>query len=503
MGTFDPSGLTAGSYDLTVSATSAAGGTGIAVTTIEVNATAAPPPPVVSISAPSAGAVVTAPTSLDATISAPAGQSITGWSATYSATTPGATPVTLATGTGPPPATLATFDPTLLAGGAYNLTVSAVASGGGTAQASTAVTVAGNLKLGRFVSTYSDLTVPVDGFEMSVQRTYDSTDKTVGDFGVGWHLGLTNFTITTNRALGAGGWSQYDPVCFGALCTTAYRSSTPHTVTVTWPDGHAEVFDLTPTGGTSVFPGVGASFTARPGTATTSTLSTADPIAGMTATGDLVDPNGNDYQPTRYTLTTAAGQVLVLDTTTGLVSETDPNGNSLTVDSTGVHASDGESLLLTRDASNRITAVTGPSGQHLSYTYSSAGDLAAFTDAAGNTTTYTYDANHDLTGSVGPNAKPLQTLHYDSSGRLTGITNADGHQTLSVSNNVSGRQQVITSPDGLLTTIDTYDAFGDVVSQTLSYGTNETTTGNDTVGNDTVGADIRLLQPLPSAPQTT
>ena len=140
-----------------------------------------------------------------------------------------------------------------------------------------------------------------------------------------------------------------------------------------------------------------------------------------------------------------------------------------------MHASNGESLLLTRDASNRITAVTGPSGQHLFYTYSSAGDLAGFTDAAGNTTTYTYDANHDLIGSTGPNSKPLQTLHYDSSGRLTGVTNADG-QTLSVFNNVSGRQQVITSPDGLLTTIDTYDAFGDVVSQTLSYGTNTTTT---------------------------
>ena len=70
------------------------------------------------------------------------------------------------------------------------------------------VIVFGNLKLGRYVTTYQDLNVPVNGFQMQVRRTYDSIDKRVGDFGVGWKVELVNFRTSTNRALGAGGWTD-------------------------------------------------------------------------------------------------------------------------------------------------------------------------------------------------------------------------------------------------------------------------------------------------------
>src|SRR5579884_2754471 len=124
---------------------------------------------------------------------------------------------------------------------------------------------------------------------MQVLRTYDSTDKRSGDFGVGWHVSVTNFRTSANRQLGAGGWSEYTTGCF-ILCSWAWKTSTPHYVTVTWPDGHQEIFDFTPVGPQLVlidFNQGTAAFTPRPGTGTTSTLTVTDPNQrGFSAGGD-------------------------------------------------------------------------------------------------------------------------------------------------------------------------------------------------------------------------
>jgi uncharacterized repeat protein (TIGR01451 family) len=394
--------------------------------------TRGPPPPSITAPSPADGATVTKPVPISATITPPSGQTITSWSVSYQDLDP-SPPVTLATGTGAPPATLATFDPTLLPNDTYGITISATASGGGTQTLTTSVIVFGNLKLGRYVTTYQDLNVPVNGFQMQVRRSYDSIDKRVGDFGVGWKIELVNFRTSTNRQLGAGGWTQYNALCGVGLCLTAFKSSAPHFVVVVFPDGHDEIFDFTPSGGTNVFLGGGAAFTARPGT--TSTLQ-ADGSGTLSYSfdGNLYDSGGLPFNPQRFRLTTHDGRVLLLDRTSGLVSESDRAGNSLTVDGTGVHSSSGGSITLTRDATNgnRITAATGPSSQKLSYSYSATGDLATSTDPNGNVTTYSYDAAHDLLSATSPTqARPLTTLTYDSTGRLTSITDGNGnHDTV-------------------------------------------------------------------------
>jgi YD repeat-containing protein len=394
--------------------------------------TRGPPPPSITAPSPADGATVTKPVPISATITPPSGQTITSWSVSYQDLDP-SPPVTLATGTGAPPATLATFDPTLLPNDTYGITISATASGGGTQTLTTSVIVFGNLKLGRYVTTYQDLNVPVNGFQMQVRRSYDSIDKRVGDFGVGWKIELVNFRTSTNRQLGAGGWTQYNALCGVGLCLTAFKSSAPHFVVVVFPDGHDEIFDFTPSGGTNVFLGGGAAFTARPGT--TSTLQ-ADGSGTLSYSfdGNLYDSGGLPFNPQRFRLTTHDGRVLLLDRTSGLVSESDRAGNSLTVDGTGVHSSSGGSITLTRDATNgnRITAATGPSSHKLSYSYSATGDLATSTDPNGNVTTYSYDAAHDLLSATSPTqARPLTTLTYDSTGRLTSITDGNGnHDTV-------------------------------------------------------------------------
>ncbi|EQD57480.1 Rhs family protein, partial [mine drainage metagenome] len=123
-------------------------------------------------------------------------------------------------------------------------------SGGGVQSVTTSVAVTGNLKLGRYTVTYQDMSIPVAGLPLQVLRTYDSYQaSTSGDFGYGWHVSVADFTVSSNRPLGEGGWSEYPTSCIFGFCFYAYASSTPHFVTVTWPDGHSEVFNFTPQAG--------------------------------------------------------------------------------------------------------------------------------------------------------------------------------------------------------------------------------------------------------------
>src|SRR5438128_5915037 len=340
LATFDPTGLTAGTYAITVNATTAAGAFASAVVRVIVGnggGTAAQAPPTISAPTPADGSVVTRPVPITATIAPPAGQTIASWSVAYQSQSQG-TLVTIANGTGSPPPTLATFDPTLLPNDTYVIVVSATASGGGTQTATTTVGVSGTLKLGRYVTAYQDLSVPVGGFQMQVRRVYDSIDKRVGDFGVGWHVELANFRVNANRQLGAGGWTLYPSRCILGLCFYAFKTSTPHYVTVTFPDGHLEIFDFTPKGGAGLLYWQGtAAFTARAGTGVTSTLEVAgDSSLSYDFAGNLQGSSGY-FNPARFKLTTRDGRVMILDTTVGLVSQTDRSGNSLAVDGNGVH----------------------------------------------------------------------------------------------------------------------------------------------------------------------
>src|SRR5438128_649037 len=275
LATFDPTGLTAGTYAITVNATTAAGGFASAVVRVLVGnggGTTAQAPPTISAPTPADGSIVTKPVPITATITPPAGQTIASWSVSYQSQSQG-TLVTLLTGRGSPPPTLATFDPTVLPNDTYAIIVSATASGGGVQTATTTVAVFGNLKLGRYVTSYQDLSVPVNGFQMQVQRTYDSIDKGVGDFGIGWHVDLVNFRVSANRQLGAGGWTEYPNSCIFGLCFYAFKASVPHYVTVTFPNQHQEIFDFTPKGGAGLLYWQGsAAFTARPDIGTASTL---------------------------------------------------------------------------------------------------------------------------------------------------------------------------------------------------------------------------------------
>jgi RHS repeat-associated protein len=463
----------------------------------------APRPPTITIVVPADGAEVTAPVPVQATAAPPTGQAITTWTLSYRRIFRGASPsgaVTLATGSGALPAILATFDPTRLANGTYAISLTAEASGGGSATATSTVIVSHALKIGRFQATYQDLDVPVDGFRLQVLRTYDSYDKNVGDFGVGWRLDLSNFRVASNRTLGAGGWQRITVPC-GFLVCTDVENSTARFVTVVHPDGRTEVFDFDPQPGSALFSSVTAAFKARPGTGTTSRLEVVgNPTLLWTQEGNLSTDifTGEIFDPQQFTLTLLDGRVLLLDRTSGLLSATDRNGNWIQVTGGGVLSSSGRSITFARDSVGRIRQITGPNGEVVRYEYSSAGDLDASIDANGNRLGYTYDASHLLLTTSGPGGQPIQTLHYDAEGRLTGVTDAHGNTT-EISNDVPGRKQIVTDRLRRLTTIYSFDDRGNAIRQEdlfdgISVASDATydTAGRLLTGTDALGNTTRI-----------
>jgi RHS repeat-associated protein len=428
-----------------------------AVVTINVTGQSGPVP-TVTCESPTSGGRVTAPIAVIATLAPPSGQTIASWTVT-ARNVDRCTPDVLATGSGSPPATLATFDPTLLVNGAYQILTTAVASGGGTATCTASVFVSGDMKLGDYTTTYLDMETSVAGFPVRVLRTYDTKDTRIGDFGVGWRLELSGPRATPNNRLGQGGWFT-EPFGF-PFTRFRFLTTVPHFVTVTSPGGRVEVFDFAPPPTGPLLALTTPAFVARPGTGTTSTLEDVDTPTLSLAGDSLADFFGGVlYDPRLFRLTTKDGIVMIIDRFEGLQSMTDRNGNQLVFIANGVMStSTTRSLTFVRDGAGRITEIVGPSGQRTQYAYSSAGDLSQFTDAGAAASTFTYDAGHRLLSVDGPGGVRLRTLNYGADGRLVSLTDGTG-RTIGLSSDVNARSTIVTSPSGRLTTLTTFGADG-------------------------------------------
>ena len=72
--------------------------------------------------------------------------------------------------------------------------------------------VDGNMKVGNFSLSFTDLQIPMAGIPITVTRTYDSRDKVRGDFGVGWRLDVQTLRLRANRSTQVrhGGWTVPD-----------------------------------------------------------------------------------------------------------------------------------------------------------------------------------------------------------------------------------------------------------------------------------------------------
>ena len=131
--------------------------------------------PAIGSVGPADGTIVTEPMHVTATLTPPDGQVLDAWVVDYRRADD-TTVTVLETGTGG--SVDAVLDPTVLPNGTYVVTVRGTLTNGGLTTREITVVVDGEMKLGRYKTTLTDLTVGVGGQPIRVQRTYDSFDKT-------------------------------------------------------------------------------------------------------------------------------------------------------------------------------------------------------------------------------------------------------------------------------------------------------------------------------------
>lgn len=438
--------------------------------------------PNINIITPVADAEITAPAVITGTVTTP---NLMQYTLSFAAVgtnsfiqfASGTTPVT----DGP----LGTLDPTLFKNGIYDIRLTATDTNGKSMYMDVTYRVKGDMKVGNFTVTFTDLSIPVTGIPITVNRTYDSRDKVSHDFGIGWSVDIQSTKLDENRTPGDGWPQTKQGGLFGQYCISG---DSEHYVTVNLPDGRTEEFDmvltpncqrLSPVEQTSI------SYAARPGT--TSTLALKTPKLLLVVNGQLIDPDtAGPFDPSGYMLTTADGMVYDLDQNYGVKSVTDPNGNKLTYDQNGITHSAGQGVSFTRDSKGRITKITAPDSGTITYAYDADGNLASMTDQAGNVTKYTYNKSHGLTDIKDPRGITPLRNEYDNSGRLMAHTDSYGKR-IEYTHDIAGRQEVVKDRNGNLT-VYIYDEKGRVLQKTDPQG-NTTSFTYDTVGNKLTETD--------------
>ncbi|MHB8845004.1 MAG: RHS repeat-associated core domain-containing protein [Nitrospirota bacterium] len=376
---------------------------------------------------------------------------------------------------------LGTFDPTLLKNGVYDIRLTAVDTNGSSFYTDMTWRVSGDMKVGNFTVTFTDMSIPVAGLPVTVSRTYDSRDKQLRDFGIGWSVDIQNIKIDENRTPGLGWPQRKTGGVFGEYWLTG---DTEHYVTVNLPDGRSEEFDLTLTPNRQMFVPIQQTtpgFAARPGT--TSTLAPKNAPLLYVANDRLLDLDTLEpYDPQGYVLTDKDGMVYDLDQSFGVRSATDKNGNTVTYTKDGVNHSAGTGVSFVRDGKGRIAQIKGPDGSTVSYAYNSKDELVSVTDQSGNVTTYTYNRSHGLTSIKDPRGVTPVKNEYDNSGRLIAHTDSYGKR-IEYTHDIAGRQEVVKDRNGNLT-VFIYDEKGRVLQKTDPQG-NITSFTYDTYGNKT------------------
>ena len=447
-------------------------------------------PPTATITSPAEGADVTGPTPIVGTAS---DANFLRYELAYALAdddnftliTEGTSPVT--------GGTLATFDPTVLLNDLYTLRLTVFDKNGNETVATRLVQVRGDRKVGLFSLTFQDLNVPASGIPLTIHRTYDSRDKAKGDFGIGWRLGLQTLRLRTNRVLGTG-WVR---VVSGPTVTLLPTSE--HRVSVAMPDGRVEMFDMivSPTSnlGSLGFTNV-TGYQPRAGT-----LGKLEALGNNSllivsggAEDELVDDYSLDtYSPKLYRYTMLDGTQIEISPTAGVKKVTDPNGNAVTFGPGGILHSDGRGIVFTRDAKERIVAITDLLGNVQTYAYDGNGDLVSHTDAMGGISRYAYDQRHGLIDIRNALGTRVTRNEYDAAGRLIAMTDATGKQ-ITYSHNDAANEDLVTDRLGNQTRVQ-YDATGNIVRKEASVTiegvlVNAVTTATyDAMGNETTTVD--------------
>ncbi|MBX9253632.1 tandem-95 repeat protein [Desmonostoc muscorum CCALA 125] len=375
---------------------------------------------------------------------------------------------------------LGKFDPTFIADGTYQVRLTATDDTGLSSSIGGEIdVVSGQLKLGEFKLSFTDLEIIVGSLPITLRRTYDSLalDAT-SDVAPGWALDYQNVDLRTSLG------KDQSLIDYG-IPSNAFDDRTK--VYITIPGLERQVFEFEPVGSrfNRFFSDPSANlyiprFKAVGSTSSTLTISNAESDSSLV----LQDPNGkyrslsglgydpaNSYFNAKYVLTTKDGKIYQIDPTTGNIETvTTPQGEKLTYTDAFIQSSFGPKVTFKRDAQGRITSVVDPDGKEIKYTYDAKGDLVAVTDRGNNTTKFEYNSTkaHYLDRIIDPLNREVARTEYDDQGRLKTYKNAAGN-AIAFTYDPNLQKEVITDGLGHPTTYF-YDERGNTVSTIDALG---------------------------------
>jgi RHS repeat-associated protein len=368
---------------------------------------------------------------------------------------------------------LGILDTTLMTNGQYDLMLMATDSRDLVSQTFASVLVNGDLKVGHFSFTVTDLEIPLAGIPIRISRTYDSRRIHEDlDFGLGWSLSMTDVKLEESRIPGDG-WElrQYSAGPLNTLIEYCVEPLLPAPIiTVSLPNGDVEEFNLQASPQCNMVEpirDVEITFVAKSGT--DSILEATDINRGRLVNDIIV---GDDFvdalNPNEYKLTTKQGYIYYINQASGVVKIEDPNGYFVTFSDDEIAHSSGKSIKLQRYDSGRIHSIIDPNGNENKYGYSSSGGrywLNWHNDPLGNTTQYKYLSNTNLylTEIIDPLGRPLIKNIYDENGRLTGQEDGEGNLK-TFDHNIDARTSIVTDLDGR-STLFNYSDKGNVTQE--------------------------------------
>ncbi len=374
---------------------------------------------------------------------------------------------------------LAHFDTTMLLNGQYEVRLTVQDEGGNITKLENDYVVEGELKVGAMHIGFTDITAKMGGTTVSMNRMYDNRNKSQGDFGYGWTLGLQGMEIAESGNIAEG----YQLVQSGSAFSTGYQmtETISHDVVVTYGDGTSDRFELTFTPERkALIPISEVKLGYKCVTNQKVKLEIVQDSTAYVPGTELSFYNEEMYGILDYKLTTEEGNEIYLNKKMGVYKIVDSVGNVITVDEDGYHSEDGKSITFTRDEEGRVVKAEDPTGKAICYEYDSAGDLVCVTDAAERTVTFTYDKKHNLASIIDPSGVAVARNEYDDAGRLIATIDADGNRTM-YEHDVEGRTELITDRLGNKT-LYIYDDNGNVLSATDANG-NTTKSTYDSFGN--------------------
>ncbi|WP_196158931.1 putative Ig domain-containing protein [Reinekea sp. G2M2-21] len=369
-----------------------------------------------------------------------------------------------------------TFDPTLLHNGLYSLILKAEDANGQTTFDKTVVLVEGSLKPGVVQLSFVDMTLPIAGIPIVIERTYDSRVKTSRDLGVGWDLSVRQGEYVNNREPGQG-WSVANSGGFLKIpCYTAAEGA-HHVTHIRISD--QETYEFRPrihlSGYGSMISGgcLGQADFVQTGGLAGAQLQVLGNnnvfyLNGQNLfTFDLGDEDfGLPWEPTDVRLTTPDGRVFDLNVQTGITRLQDLNNNQLFISENGVVNAQGIGVRFTRDAYGRIVQIEDPNGHTIQYGFDTQNNLTVFTNQLNETTTYQYHPapyRHHLKSITLPDGRVVSEFNYDDQGRVSEACNESGCSTATY--DLAGRTQTNFDATGRQKTY-VYDARGNVLSVT-------------------------------------